>query len=247
LCIKDAGQLSGEHIIDPIFCTPNHRCNQWKECDQCASLRQARFADKAQAMAERTGQLYLSVIRPEKNIAEEIRRARSWMLRNSFASTGLWSIETGDTFDRLHINTITPCPAIRAVPGTAVHIERITTTPRAAAAYITKRGSAPRPEQYRGRLIGSWGQVGEYMTEADAPPIVQGACMNDLLTATRSRWNDTPEHDINAYREAKRLGIAKPLPVDPAELAEHYHDNARRHLSALYELLESGRKKPRLK
>ena len=84
------------------------------------------------------------------------------------------------------------------------------------------------------------------MTNVDVPPIVQGACLNDLMTATNSRWYDKPEHDGTAHREARRLGIPKPLPVDPQQLAEHYHQNARKHLSALYEILESGRKKPRL-
>jgi hypothetical protein len=196
-------------------------------------------------MASQHGELYLSVITPINATALEIRKARAWALRNNFASTGLWSIETGRTFDKLHLNLITPRPEKSAVAACVTHIERITTSARAAAAYITKRSAAPSREQYDGRLLGAWGQIGEYMTKQEAPPIIQGACINDLLSATNSRWYDKREHDGTLYK----LGVSEQRQKFMAMSAEEqnaiYKDAARRHMPALYELLESGRKKPR--
>lgn len=204
-------------------CEPGRRCGNWKTCDRCARIRQKRTADKAEAMSIKYGQLYLSVMTPHDNTATAMRRMRAALLRKQWAPAGIWTIETGEDFQHLHLNLITPEGLAPNMQGATIHQERITTTPRAIAAYITKRKGAPTEQQFDGRLLGTWGQIGQIMATEKAGPIIQAAALNDLIATPHTRQNTTYFHNTNADTTA-------PDTTTP----EQYRDIARRHLSALY-------------
>lgn len=204
-------------------CAPKQRCGNVRTCEHCARRRQQIAADKAQKMAFEHGQLWLSVFTPHQNQAQEIRRIRAALLRKGFANKGMWSVETGEKFGGLHLNTITTRPTFSQINNADTHIERIATTARAAAAYITKQKGMPSTTQFSGKLLGWWGQAGQFATTQDAPPIIQAAALNDLL--------DTPD----GPRKFKFSGLEEqPLEPVPELSREQYQALARKHLAALY-------------
>jgi hypothetical protein len=208
-------------------CPNGQRCGKWRTCAKCAAHRQRKTADKAEAMARQHGALFLTVITPWQNQAEEIRRLRASLLRKEVAKAGIWTIETGEQFARLHLNLLTPIPQPCALTGADMHIERIVLSPRAVAAYITKQKGAPDPSQYSGHLVGSWGQIGQFMMTREAPPIIMGAAMNDLLA--------TPDGPRQIHYSGLEIQPAEPR----QELTrDQYQALARKHLSTLYAAIE---------
>jgi len=209
-------------------CTPAQRCKNWRICDHCAKIRQKKAADKAEELEKYAGQLFLTVITPEENTGTALRRARAAMLRKSIAGTGIWSIEKGEKHSRLHINIITPQPKIIEITGAQIHTEQIRTSARSTAAYITKPSAAPSLIQYDGRLLGSWGIIGELMLKREANPIIQAATINDLLKTENIRQ---PFH-YSYCQEAN--------PVFHPELTkQEYKQIAERHLAELYAALHN--------
>lgn len=214
-------------------CRPGQLCRNWRACPTCAALRQAKTADKAEALHLKYGQLYLSVITPHQNNAIAIRRMRAALLRHSFAPAGIWTIETGEKFNHLHLNTITPYPTPPGLDDATIHTELIKTSPRAVAAYITKRIAAPSAAQYTGHLLGSWGQIGQYMTTSETEPVIQAAAINDLLSTPLTRmpyhFSFCPEANPNTE-----------IILTPSE----YKEIAKRNLSALYAAVQKQQAAP---
>lgn len=211
-------------------CTSKQRCGNWRICTHCAAIRQKKAADKAQALEQWAGPLFLSVITPEENTGTAIRRARAALLRKSIAKAGIWSIEIGEKHSRLHLNIITPQPKEIIIQHAAIHTERITTTARNVAAYITKQSAAPSTMQYDGRLLGTWGSAGEWLSAPQTTPVIQAASVNDLLKTPDHRqpyhFSYCPEANPN-YR--------------PELTKSEYKTIAESHLVELYETLHQCR------
>lgn len=183
-------------------------------------------------MAKKFGQLYLTVTTPEENSGTAIRRLRASLLRKHIAEAGIWTIEKGEEFGHLHLNLLTPEPLKLFTPNASIHTERITTSPRAVASYIAKRSGAPTDSQFRGRLAGSWGQIGQFLTTKEAAPIAMAAAINDLLTTPHKRQQTAYFNSPNSNRAP-----------EPILSKEEYQALARKHLSRLYAIVEQQQQK----
>lgn len=178
-------------------CSRAHPCNRPRVCAWCARRRQARIADVAEHIA--TGQQYmlLTVITPDD--AANVGRSRTDYLRDMGAPAGLWTVEQGEQFGRLHVNVLsllpdeTPPPP----PGITVHHELVRlTTPedvRPVAAYIAKQSAMPEPEQYGGRLYGQWGlqHVSSLLVDRQivrTAPVVAAEALEQLLDRKHRRY-----------------------------------------------------------
>lgn len=202
------------------------------------------LASKAEQIEQQLGGgLYLTVARPLANSAEALRLMRDDIMRRQLAPAGLWTVETGELFAGLHLNIISLKDLERMPSQYRPHTERIRTTARNVAAYISKRSGMPEIEQYRGRLCGAWGiqTVGQYIATMEAAPVVQAAAVQMALEAPAVRL---------PYREAMRLigerqrreaaaEAAKPEELKPME---YHRDIARRNLAAIYAVLNGGKK-----
>lgn len=203
------------------------RCGRWRACEKCARIRQAKIADKAEAMGAQFGPLHLTVITPEENSGTAIRRLRASLLRKHIAQAGIWTIEKGEQFGLLHLNILTPEPRPFNLPHAAIHTEPITAPPRAVASYIAKKSGAPSEAQYNGRLAGSWGQIGQFLATKEAAPIVVAAAINDLITTPHTRKATT--YFIGQHQENEPA---------PTLTKEEYQALARKHLAGLYAIVE---------
>lgn len=169
-------------------CRGAHYCGHWRKCERCASIRAARFADRAEYLEQRQGKLALAIAHPEHNTAFEIKALRDKIMRAKLAPAGLWTIETGELYTGLHMNLIVPARDLYRYEKHAEYTEIIRSSSRAAASYICKRTGMPTVEQFDGRLQGEWGSLIQHLMqshELDAAPS-QAAALNLALTGKRS-------------------------------------------------------------
>lgn len=210
-------------------CAPGRRCMDWRRCPYCAGVRQKQIADKAERMEARFPRLFLSVIKPLDNTGHAITKLRAAILRRAFAPAGLWSVESGEKMGGLHLNIIAPAPVLKSVQGCTTWAEALTTSARAAAAYINKPGSFPDRAEYSGNLTGSWSRIPDLFADVHMPPTVQAASAEYALAGK------TPEHYA-------RLAEASRATRDPAQhlTRDEYREIARRNLPNLYAMFEKA-------
>lgn len=211
-------------------CRGSRYCNKWRVCERCARIRASKFADRAQYLERRFGRLVFLRTTPDHNTESEIRKLRDSILREKLAPAGLWTIETGELFAKLHLNILAPEAAIRKGSVGFEYAEPVRSSARAAAAYICDRSGMPHPSQYAGRLQGEWGTVAQ---------LVMGC--NDLSMAPvqaalveQSMWTKWTHKGVSHFT----LGSVKvPAPWEPPvreKTREEYAEIARRNLSNIY-------------
>lgn len=237
-------------------CSSRSRCGNARTCDFCARARQQKLANYAEHMEKQHGQLTLTVLCPDKNSQQEINRLRASFVRRSLAPAGIWTVETGSQFNGLHLNILSPRPAPARWRDCKTYSELVQTTSREAAAYIAKRSGMPQPEQYAGRLMGTFGQLFTFLASDQVPPTVQAAAIEltlsgkgDTMTkAELDKPKSTPANDpANWYEDAASYDPNKPsgyCPNNPEESNPPWRRRAlslderreimRRHLPGIY-------------
>ena len=152
------------------------------------------------------------VIVPTDTTPAGITYARRWFQRINRPTAGVWSIESAEHQAGYHLNVIAEwCEISQKFKG---HIYRapIHSTVRQVAAYITKPQRAATREAGFARQHGDFGNVAHWLHRAAAAaPIIAGAQM---------------QHELAPH-------YLPPSPPGP----ERPYDNARRHLSAIYNIL----------
>lgn len=89
-----------------IICTPRNRCNDWRSCDRCARIRQAKIADVAENRLARNHYLTFLVLKTNEPVTLATDRERLIRSVSNLSSGGLWTIEAGEQFRGLHINLL---------------------------------------------------------------------------------------------------------------------------------------------
>lgn len=208
-------------------------CGKWRICERCARIRAARIADRAEFLAARHGRLALARLSPIGNTADAIRRARSKLIREKIAPAGLWTVESGELFGRLHLNLLIPADLDRVKTGGFDYWEPIKSSVRSVAAYIAKRQGMPQESAYTGRLFGEWGSIAQHLMKSTSTD--QAAAQAALLQVTITQeWT---HHGVKHWTKCQH-GIAQqePLPVREKSLLE-YQEIARRHLPDLLRIV----------
>lgn len=172
-------------------CKPGNRCHKWRTCPDCAVIRQARTADTAEATwpDPSAACIYTARATPgSKQTIDQTRRA----LHNALGKVrGIWTIEASEVNTSLHIHALADRVSVKNHRSIIIHQSNPCRSIRAAAAYITKATNAPSPEQYKGRLIGTWGQLTRHLLTDGLPATIQGAAIEQMLSDTI----DLPAHD----------------------------------------------------
>lgn len=163
-------------------CSTRSRCRNVRECDYCANTRQKMIAGVAESIEANYGQLTLTTIKPAQNSEEAIKALRASFMRRALAPAGIWTVETGELFSGLHLNVLSPKPLPAQWRKCETYSELVQTTARDAAAYISKRSGMPPLDQYKGRMYGSWGRVGEILLSEQVAPVVQAAAVELTLS-----------------------------------------------------------------
>lgn len=237
-------------------CTGQDHCGNAFTCARCARERQRRIADKAEALERQYGQLAMTVIKPELNTQDEIRRLRASFLRRCLTPAGIWTVETGTQFARLHINILSPKPIPARWKNCETYSELLIATARDAAAYISKRSGMPAIEQYQGRLYGTFGQIGEILVNQRAAPVVAAASIEVALAGTAKNQPGTisapstdyrtPEEEKEGWREGAQVNgkrvwfsMTNPMkytwkPPRPELTLEERQNIMRKHLPNIY-------------
>jgi hypothetical protein len=200
-------------------CFKGNRCRNWRECDACARIRQARIATAAERLAGIAGPLDWTTLRPGTSAFATIATARAEFLRKASPQGAVWTIEQSPNTGNLHINILTPGITLPTLMHSSALHTRAIDEPRRVAAYISKREQMPDQHLYPGRLYGTAGPLWQWLTAKGQQPIIQGAAI---------------QHDIDA--DAGRLAQMGPArlsdTIKPLD-AEDYRRIAERRLPDL--------------
>lgn len=186
------------------------------------------MADRAEGLASQFDTLFLSVLVPVDKTEASIQRIRAALLRRAFAPAGIWSVETGGKMGGLHLNIIAPAPIDRELRDCRSWSAALTTTARAAAAYINKREGFPSRTEYSGHLAGSWTKIADLCTDSHMCPTVQAAAVEAALS----------QHGADHYLRAALASSEREQPKRDLSRGE-YHDIARANLPNLYAVLHN--------
>ena len=234
-------------------CRGNYYCHHWRICERCARIRQAKIAERAEYLELRQGKLALAVWKPDYNTAQATKNLRDKLIKSKLAPSGIWTIETGELYAGLHLNTIFPARYIEEARHKADHIEIIKTSARAAAAYIGKRTGMPTIKQYSGRLMGEWGTILQHITSSNSieTATVKAAAVNMSMMSQDDLDRFGPIYleklkELNYQFQGKPQSENQQPEKKPELTAAEYAVIARRNLPKLYEAVNlSGRQEPR--
>jgi hypothetical protein len=138
-------------------------------------------------------------------------------------------VELGTEAATLHANIIAPDRPTRPTSKATTHAEPLREHVRAVAAYISKRSQVPPPDVYQGKTWGSWGQIGDLLTTAEMPPIIQGAEIEQQLSGRTHRPGQKPD-------------VLSALPA-PKLTQEEYRAIAARHMPTLAAMSDSFKRR----
>jgi len=177
-------------------CSPHSRCYRYRECDACARIRQARFADQADRLAELAGPLWYSVLTITERTVAALKAAKRRWLRLHRPVAALWSVELAPEPDLLHVNLLHPVRQGEDPRRGAAYAEPVTTIVRAVAAYMTKPGHYPPPTLWPGPTAGTLGPLRPYLQHPTAYPIVAAASLDAELAPPAELPHPTPPLDL---------------------------------------------------
>lgn len=210
-------------------CRPGNRCRRWRDCDACARIRQARIADRAEAVLRGHMQLQLIVVKPAEPTPQGMRSAIRAAIRNNGLDAGVWTIELGTEAATLHGNIIAPDRPVKPSSKAITYAEPLREHVRAVAAYISKRSQVPPPDIYTGKTWGSWGRLGDMLVTDEMPPIVQGAEIEQQLSG-------------RSHPPGTRPDILTAPPSAPLT-KEQYREIAARHMPTLAAMADSFKRR----
>lgn len=174
-------------------CEKGFRCRKWKECEQCARIRQAQIASLAEEGAATSPHVTYAVTRTYSQ--QTISKDRTDFIKrlSNAVNGGIWTIETAD-ITGLHVNIVVgsdkPIDATKLanIWGSksadiwAAEIPRKDV--RNVAAYCSKKENFPTKSEYSGRLYGSFGEWKRplaLLAEQKKSPVVAGAALEGML------------------------------------------------------------------
>lgn len=166
----------------PLRCGPRARCRKWRDCAACAKIRQARFADRAEAAAVQMEIPTYYVLVPDDKTPAGIEYARAWFVRTNRPAAGVWSVESGKFQAGFHLNVIAEWSETEKAFKGHIYREPIYSSVRAVAAYMTKAERAATPQDGFARQTGNMGSAADWLKKAvhDAPVVAAAAHQHDI-------------------------------------------------------------------
>lgn len=208
-------------------CNPRGRCGRFRTCMPCARLRQARFADLAQALLEHENATFLTRITPVISSKAEITRVKAAVQHQLGKQKAVWSIEIGTITHQLHLNLISPLASFKPIKNASQHTTPQIINLRQAAAYMLKQSQIPPADAYTGRQSGSWSNPIAALAQSKKNPLLQALALQLLVCENLQVENNGGLHE----------GVAISVPTS----SETYRNRARANLKAFYANIASNK------
>lgn len=169
-------------IITPARrCAPRARCRDWRHCEDCARIRQAKIANVAERLESFDPDLTWTCLHPVKAGAAAAIAARAEWLRKVDPPGALWTVEQSSASGALHINIIAPTDLPPDLNHSKIWQQRIDGSSRNVAAYISKRSQMPARAEFPGRLFGTCGPLWSWLANAKQLPAVAAATLQQEI------------------------------------------------------------------
>lgn len=220
--------------LDP--CRPGRRCGRWRTCHTCGTIRQAKIADRAEALLNGWPDVRLYTLRQPTDAAPDLDNLRRRFLDSLRSPAGIWTIEASEDGLRLHLHALAAGIPRRQIEAAHIWMSEPVRSIRNAAAYISKPGAAPPATTHHGRIYGTFGHAQAWLLSDRTPPLVRAAAIESLL-ATSPALADLP---LDLGQPADYA--ARPTPIYSfckQETEPDYKAIAARHLPRLRALVAS--------
>jgi hypothetical protein len=204
-------------------CLPDLPCHNFRNCDRCARLRQAKIAELASSK-HAGGAITYAVITGLS--ASSIPAAKQLPC----AYGGLFSVEIGAQFRGLHLNLILEAQSSLTADHIATTLSPLHCSIWSApittedlphvAAYINKREAIPNHREWPGRAYGTFG------TWRSAKSIIQTQRLSPIASAAM--------HEA----ELRAFALAPDTPAPDMKTPADFREIAARHLPALRHLMK---------
>lgn len=225
--MKDAS-LQMKNELYGNTCRKTRRCGLFKTCEICAKIRQAHIATIAEKLDKSGNQLYFTVLKPNENTQKAIKALRASIIRRKLTAGGLWTVEKGEKFNQLHLNLISEKIDTSKINKATSWSEAISSSTRAAAAYICKQKGIPDENQYSGQLYGTFGSIFEIATSKSMPICIKAKAI-DMTLSTNSK-SDQKSQIVKDDEKQKQVR---------EKTKQEYQEIAHRHLANLFEITNS--------
>lgn len=163
------------------ICQPRSRCRNWRICNFCAALRQAKIADCAERLAQISSKNDWTTLHPLLPGKYGIDMARAEWQKIHRPSAAIWTVEQTKSTRNLHINILHPSFPEKNLTHSHSHSQRINGNIRHVAAYTSKRNQAPDPSEYTGHAFGTCGIMWQHLSSTNAPPALRAAAVQWML------------------------------------------------------------------
>ena len=199
----------------------------------------------------------LTILIPHDGTRASVEKLRRWYAEKVKPVAAVWSIEYGHHGTGHHLNIISELIEDLAPPGARVLTDRIRSTVRATAAYITKRSQAPPEQPTRKRSTGYFGNITDILADStNTGAVVRAAAEQQRQTTSahheREIATDQPspgaalicaaepqDSGRGAHTQPSTDGhLASADPNDNPMTAEEFHAITRHRLAYLYAINE---------
>ncbi|MEE9356622.1 MAG: hypothetical protein V3U75_13615 [Methylococcaceae bacterium] len=186
-------------------CRSGNRCRQWRECEQCAHIRQAKISDIAERGSLQSPYVTYAVVKPLNDSTFTDEKTKLIKAVSKVADGGLWTVETGKN-SGLHTNLIigssepfqieTIYGAIGVESSVFANTKLNHNEVRNVASYSSKRVAMPKKDEYVGNLYGRFGCFKTPLAicaENTISPVMAGVALEQMLA---DRGIAEPESDF---------------------------------------------------
>lgn len=197
-------------------CRAGNRCKQWRVCEQCAKIRQARIANVAEQGSLKSPYITYAVVRPIEgnNFPEEKQKIVKAI--SGVADGGIWTVETGK-FTGLHTNLVIGSSErfdpqiIYKTIGVESHVWTNTNVDhkdvRNISSYASKQEGMPKKGEYRGNYYGSFGSWKQPLAVAATQRINPELALMTIEQLLIDRSVPLPEIESIGKEEAQAMGM----------------------------------------
>ena len=178
-------------------CRAGSRCHDYRQCPECAKIRQAKIATLAESGSQDDNELLYAVIKSSEQHSFTNDKTAFLKKLRRVSNGGIWTIEKAHISTGLHLNVVLGSDKELQVEriqkmwvDSEVWIDRVERRNiRNVAAYIAKQNQQPAKDEYSGHLFGSfgtWKRPLAAIVEGNSQivhPIIKGHAIEGMMEA----------------------------------------------------------------
>lgn len=186
-------------------CSPRNTCDNFRDCDYCARIRQAKIADATERLQGLCGELDWTILYPHESGKAGIDAVKAQFIKKAKPEGAIWTVEQSTKSKNLHLNIITPANQIAQLSEAERWSRRIEGCVRNVGAYIAKREQMPNRKDYDGKLFGTAGSLWQVLVTQRESAVVAAAAAQYAINSQAMIDQAARKHYEQQKKPEKRV------------------------------------------